>query len=95
MDWFTDRHTFLLAVLLYGLSTVYSVFLWRRGFRRDDHVNLALLGLAFALHTTAMGLRGFSLKACPVNNLYEATTFLAWALALASQLSAATRRSAA
>ena len=84
MDWFTDRHTFLLAVLLYGLSTVYSVFLWRRGFRRDDYVNLALLGLAFVLHTAAMGLRGFSLKSCPVNNLYEATTFLAWALALAS-----------
>jgi ABC-type uncharacterized transport system permease subunit len=31
-----------------------------------------------------MILRGFSLKACPVNNLYEATTFLAWALALAA-----------
>jgi len=82
VDWFTDRHTFLLAVLVYGLSTVYSVFLWRKGFRRDDHVNLALLMLALALHTTAMVLRGFSLKTCPVNNLYEATTFLAWALVL-------------
>jgi len=82
--WFTDRHTFLLAVLVYGLSMVYSVFLWRKGFRRDDHVNFALLLLAFGLHTAAMGLRGFSLKSCPVNNLYEATTFLAWALALAS-----------
>jgi len=84
VDWFTDRHTFLLAVLVYGLSMVYSVFLWRKGFRRDDHLNLALLVLAYALHTTAMVLRGFSFKSCPVNNLYEATTFLAWALALAS-----------
>lgn len=84
MDWFTDRHTFLLAVLGYGVSMIYSVFLWRKGFRRDDYVNLALLALAFGLHTTAMVLRGFSLKSCPVNNLYEATTFLAWALALAS-----------
>jgi len=84
MEWFTDRHVFLLAVLVYGLSMVHAVFLWRKGFRRDDRVNSSLLLLGFGLHTAAMVLRGFSFKACPVNNLYEATTFLAWALALAS-----------
>ena len=84
MDWFTDRHTFLLAVTVYGVSLVYSVFVWRKGFRRDDHVNYLLLALAFALHTTAMAQRGFSLKQCPVNNLFEATLFIAWALALAN-----------
>ena len=83
MAWLTDRHYFLLAVGLYGLSAVYSVFLWRRGFRKDDHVNFFLLLAGFVLHTTAMFKRGFSLAACPVNNLYEATTFLLWALALA------------
>ncbi|TAK92691.1 MAG: cytochrome c assembly protein [Verrucomicrobia bacterium] len=69
--------------MVYGVSLVYSVFLWRKGFRRDDHVNFFLLLLGFAGHTTAMVLRGFSLKQCPVNNLFEATIFLAWALALA------------
>ena len=83
MAWLTDRHYFLLAVVLYGMSALYSVFLWRRGFRKDDHVNFFLLLAGFALHTTAMFKRGFSLAACPVNNLYEATTFLLWALALA------------
>jgi ABC-type transport system involved in cytochrome c biogenesis permease subunit len=83
MSWLTDRHFFLLAVALYGLSAVYSVFLWRKGFRRDDHANYLLLLAGFALHTTAMFKRGFSLNACPVNNLYEAITFLLWALALA------------
>jgi len=83
MSWFTDRHCFLLAVALYGVSTVYSVFLWRKGFRRDDHVNYFLLLAGFALHTAAMALRGFSLKQCPVNNLYEAITFLLWALVAA------------
>lgn len=39
--------------------------------------------LGFVLHTAAMVGRGFSLQRCPVNNLYEATIFLAWALALA------------
>ncbi len=80
MAWFTDRHFFLLAVSVYGLSMIYSVFLWRKGFRRDDRVNYLLLLAAFGLHTTAMIQRGFSLNHCPVTNLYEATTFAAWTI---------------
>ena len=83
MAGFTDRHFFLLAVAIYGLSTVYSVFLWRKGFRKDDHVNYLLLLVAFTLHTVAMFQRGFSFNQCPVNNLYEATTFIAWAIVAA------------
>jgi len=78
--WFSDRHFFLLAVIVCGLSVVYSVFLWRKQFRQDNHVNYFLLLLAFALHTTAMALRGFSLKHCPVTNLYEATMFIIWTI---------------
>lgn len=87
--WFTnqdqhiDRHFFLLAVLLYGLSTIYSVFLWRRGFRKDDRVNYLLLLAAFTLHTGAMVKRGFSFNRCPVNNLYEAMIFVAWTIVAA------------
>ena len=84
MAWFTDRHCFLLAVMFYGMSTVYSVFLWRKGFRRDEWVNYLLLAGGVALHTLAMAQRGMTLHSCPVNNLYEATTFLLWALGLAS-----------
>jgi ABC-type uncharacterized transport system permease subunit len=84
MAWLTDRHCFLLAVTLYGLSTIYSVFLWRKGFRRDDWVNYALLAAGVALHTLAMTKRGLTFHSCPVNNLYEATTFLLWTLGLAS-----------
>src|SRR6266850_2705516 len=81
--WFTDRHIFLLAVTVYGLSMIYSVFLWRKGFRQDNRVNYLLLLLGFVLHTTAMIKRGFSLNQCPVNNLYEATTFIAWTIVAA------------
>jgi ABC-type uncharacterized transport system permease subunit len=87
--WFTnrdpnlDRHFFLLAVIVYGFSTIYSVFLWRKGFRHDNWVNYLLLLVGLGLHTTAMVLRGFDLKHCPVNNLYEATTFIAWTIAAA------------
>lgn len=80
MAWFTDRHFFLLAVVVYGLSMAYSVFLWRKGFRRDDYVNYSMLLAAFGLHTTAMVLRGFRLNHCPVTNLYEATTFAMWSI---------------
>lgn len=80
MSWFSDRHFFLLAVIIYGLSTIYSVFLWRKGFRQDNRNSYFLLLVAFALHTTAMVKRGFSLERCPVNNLYEATTFIAWTI---------------
>jgi HemX protein len=83
VSWFTDRHFFLLAVIVYGLSSMYSVFLWRKGFRKDDHANYFILLSAFALHTTAMFKRGFSLNACPVNNIYEATVFIAWGVAAA------------
>jgi HemX protein len=78
--WFTDRHLFLLAVLVYGVSMFYSVFLWREGFRQDNRVNYLLLLLAFGLHTAAMFLRGFRLNHCPVTNLYEATTFAMWTI---------------
>ena len=84
MTWFTDRHFFLLTVAFYGLCTIYSVFLWRKGFRRDDWVNYLLLAVGVALHTGAMLKRGLTLHSCPVNNLYEATTFLLWTLGLAS-----------
>jgi HemX protein len=84
VNWFTDRHCFLLAVTFYGLSTIYSVFLWRKGFRRDEWVNYILLAGGVAWHTLAMTKRGLTLQSCPVNNLYEATTFLLWALGLAT-----------
>ena len=80
MVWFTDRHFFLLAVIVYGCSLIYSVFLWRKGFRQDNRINYLLLLLGFGLHTTAMINRGFSLQHCPVNNLYEATMFVAWTI---------------
>ncbi len=83
MSWFTDRDSFLVAVILYGGSLIYSVFLWRKGFRQDNRVNYALLAAAMVFHTLAMFKRGFSLSRCPVNNLYEATIFIAWTIAAA------------
>ena len=77
---FTDRHFFLIAVVLYGISSLYAIFLLRRGFREDNRINYALLLGGALFHSSAMFQRGFSLQRCPINNLYEATIFVAWTI---------------
>jgi HemX protein len=83
VSWWTDRHFFLLAVITYGLSAVYSLFLWRKGFRNHDFVNYGVLLAGMILQTKAMFMRGLSLKECPVHNLYEAMTFVDWTIVAA------------
>jgi ABC-type uncharacterized transport system permease subunit len=74
---------FALAVGFYGVSTLYAVFLLRAGFRKDTWINYGLLLGGAAVHTLAMFQRGFSLQRCPISNLYEATTFIAWTIVAA------------
>jgi HemX protein len=69
-----------MAVTGYGLSAIYSAFLWRKGFRQDDRINYGILALSFVAHTSAMVMRGFSLARCPVNNLFEAMMFVMWTI---------------
>lgn len=83
MSWLSDRQCFAIAVTLYGVSAVYSIFLLRREFRQHNRVNYFLLLAGFAAHTVAMLLSGFSLARCPINTLYGATTFVAWIMVAA------------
>jgi len=80
MTGLSDRAFFAVAVALYGLCSIYAFFLWRRGFRRDERISYLLLAAAGAFHTVAMLERGFSFSRCPVTNLYEAITFVLWAI---------------
>ena len=70
----------MVAVSVYGLSAVYSIFLWRAGFRRHNFINYGFLLLGFVFHTLAMLRRGYSLSRCPMNNLFEATMFIGWTI---------------
>ena len=70
----------MLAVIAYGVSTVYSLFLWRKGFRERDLVNYGVLLGGLILQTKAMFMRGLTLQECPVHNLYEAMTFVVWTI---------------
>src|SRR5947207_1995947 len=69
-----------MAVVFYGLSTLYSLFLLRKGFRQDNRINYLLLAGGFAVHSFAMIKRGFNFQRCPINNLYEAMLFIAWTI---------------
>ena len=55
MVWLTDKISFTIAVLFYGISMVYSVFLWRKGFRQDNRVNYFLLLIAFVVLLVLLG----------------------------------------
>ena len=75
-----DRQLFVVAVILYGVSALHTVFLWRRGFQRHDHITYGLLLGGFAFHTAAMFQRGLTLNHCPTQNLYEASVFISWTI---------------
>jgi ABC-type uncharacterized transport system permease subunit len=79
MDW-SEKTFFAIAVAIYGVSSVYSILLFRKGFNRDNRFNYLLLLGAFAFHTIALVKRGVSLERCPINNLYEATSFITWTI---------------
>ncbi len=79
MNW-SDKSYFCIAITVYGIGMLYSFFLWRKGFRRDDWVVYSLLGCGLIFHTVAMAQRGFSLNQCPITNLYEATAFIMWTI---------------
>lgn len=83
MSGLTDRHYFALAVLLYGVCTLYSVLLWRKGFRQDNRIIYILLFAATGVAGLAMVKRGVSFSRCPVNDLVGATMFVGWVMAMA------------
>src|SRR5262245_10310716 len=59
---------------------MYSVFLWRKGFREDNRINYFLMLAGAVFNTAAMGMRGFRLDRCPVNNIFEAMMFVSWTI---------------
>ncbi len=66
------------ATLVYGMAVMYSIFLWRKGFTRDDTINIGILVGGFGFHTLALMIRAAETQRCPINNLFEVTMFTSW-----------------
>lgn len=80
----TDKIFFIIAIICYGITAVYSIHLWRNRFRNDFLPWGIVPLIAFAAHTLALVLRGFSVNSCPIHNLFEAGMFIGWTLSLGS-----------
>jgi len=78
----SEKGSFLIAIVLYGISLIYGIFLIRAGFRRDDRINYLVLFAGFCFQTLTMFMRGLSFSHCPVHNLYEAILFVSWSILL-------------
>ncbi len=86
MDWLDDKGWFAVAVALYGACTLYSVFVWKRGFQRDRWTVSLLLSLAFVPHTISLLQRTHSLGAFPGTSIFGACLFVLWAMTAISLL---------
>ncbi|MCX8107759.1 MAG: cytochrome c biogenesis protein [Verrucomicrobiae bacterium] len=77
-----DRQLFCLAVLFYVVAFVHGAMGFRRGFKQPGVGHYFILGVGLVAHTVSMAMRGIALGRCPVTNLYEATVFVAWPVAI-------------
>lgn len=74
-----DEHLMMMiATLVYGVALLYSIFLWRKGFQKDDKINASLVIAGFCFHSSALFMRAAAIQKCPINNLFEVTMFTSW-----------------
>lgn len=76
-----ENHTLLwLALALYSISFLFA--LWRLALGKPYHrlPKLAVVIPGFLFHTIFLWQQGLSYGRCPVSNLFEALTFIAWCL---------------
>lgn len=70
----------MIALAFYGVAALYSIFLWRRGFRRDNRILYLLLLVGVGCNTLSMIKRGLWSGHCPVTTLYDANLFVTWTI---------------
>jgi ABC-type uncharacterized transport system permease subunit len=78
----SERFLFSAALVAYALATVMAMRGWRRGFDRQERGAYLMMVAGLVPHTAALMARGFSLRHCPVTNLFESLMFVTWAVVL-------------
>jgi cytochrome c-type biogenesis protein CcsB len=74
---------FLLALILYALSTLAYVACWVGGSQRSARLALPTLVAATVFHGGAIFLRWLEAGYAPLSNAFEALSFYAWGLSVA------------
>jgi len=77
-----DRILVGISTLCFGVAVVHTVIGLRSGRFRPTRVNFVAIALGFLLQTAFLSVRGHSVGRCPLTNLFEVLTFLAWSVAL-------------
>jgi len=85
---------FLLALILYAVSTLAHVACWVGGSRRCARLALPTLVAATMFHGGAILLRWLEAGYAPLSNAFEALSFYAWGLSVAYLAIGALRRHA-
>lgn len=78
-----DKFYLLLATILYGLGFIYGFIILLQGKRYQGLLLLGFIIGGFFLQTLGLNIRGATVKACPLGNLFEVLQFISWSLIMA------------
>lgn len=87
-----DRQLLIAATLCYLAAVVRTIMASREGVFRPGRFNFFAIAAGFLLQTVFLSVRGHALHRCPLTNLFEVFTFLAWSVALIYMLVGPTYR---
>ncbi|MBI4028045.1 MAG: cytochrome c biogenesis protein CcsA [Verrucomicrobia bacterium] len=76
----SNRGMLWLALGFYAASLIFAIWRLAHGRPHCRWFKLGLVVPGFLFHTFSMWNRGMSLGHCPVSNLFETLTFIAWCL---------------
>lgn len=77
-----DRVLLFAAAFCYFVAFARTTLALRRRNFRPDRFNFFAIFAGFLLQTAFLTIRGHALGQCPITNLFEVFTFLAWSVAL-------------
>src|ERR1051325_11668560 len=77
-----DRSLLWFAEAFYLSSFLVSLFFIRARLGSPYPTTVTIVGLGFIAHSVGLYLRGLSIHACPITNLFETLMFIGWAIIL-------------
>jgi HemX protein len=87
-----DRDLLIISTICFLAAVVRSGVALRAGVFRPGRFNFLAIVLGFVFQTAFLSIRGHAVGRCPLTNLFEVFTFLAWSVALIYMLVGPTYR---